>query len=101
MERDGVVGVVVIFFFVDREKLMIEKYVEYIEYMVDFIGYEYVGFGFDFVYYFREWGGKSVEGFENELKILELLNFFYERFSKKEVEGIIFKNFEWVFERII
>ncbi|BAD86229.1 microsomal dipeptidase homolog [Thermococcus kodakarensis KOD1] len=99
-ERDGVVGAVAIPSFVDREKPTIEKYVEHIEYMADLIGYEHVGLGFDFVYYLREWGGKSVEGFENESKIPELLNLLHERFSKKEVEGITFKNFERVFERI-
>ncbi len=87
-ERDGVVGgAVAIPSFVDREKPTIEKYVEHIEYMADLIGYEHVGLGFDFVYYLREWGGKSVEGFENESKIPELLNLLHERFSKKEVEG--------------
>ncbi|AMQ18594.1 dipeptidase [Thermococcus peptonophilus] len=99
-ERDGVVGAVAIPSFVDREKPTIEKYVEHIAYMVDLIGHEHVGLGFDFVYYLREWGGKSVEGFENESKIPELLKLLHERFSKKEVDGITFKNFERVFERI-
>lgn len=99
-ERDGVVGAVAIPSFVDKERPTIEKYVEHIEYMADLIGHEHVGLGFDFVYYLREWSGKSVEGFENESKIPELLNLLHERFSKKEVEGITFKNFERVFERI-
>ncbi|MBP1911381.1 dipeptidase [Thermococcus stetteri] len=99
-ERDGVVGAVAIPSFVDWEMPTIEKYVEHIAYMVDLIGHEHVGLGFDFVYYLKEWSGKRVEGFENESKIPELLSLLRERFSEREVEAIAFKNFERVFERV-
>jgi membrane dipeptidase len=100
-ERDGVIGAVAIPSFVDGERPTLEKYVSHIEYMADLVGYRHVGLGFDFVYYLEGWSGKSVEGFENESRIPQLLELLKERFSKKEIEGIAFKNFERVFERVV
>ena len=99
-ERDGVVGAVAIPSFVDREKPTLEKYVGHVLYMVDTIGYEHVGLGFDFVYYLKGWSGKDIEGFEDESKIPALIERLRENLSDREVEGITFKNFERVFERI-
>jgi membrane dipeptidase len=100
-ERDGVVGAVAIPSFVSKEKPTIERYVEHITYMADLIGPRHVGLGFDFVYYLRGWSGNSLEGFEDESKIPHLLELLRERFSEKEVEGITFRNFERVFERVV
>ena len=100
-ERDGVIGVNAIPSFVDNEKPTLEKMITHLEYIVDLVGYKHVGFGFDFVYYLKGWSEKSVEGFENESKIPELLKKLNETFSKKEVEAIAFKNFERVFERVV
>ena len=100
-ERDGVVGAVAIPSFIDREKPTLEKYVEHITYMTDLIGYRHVGLGFDFVYYLKGWGGKSIEGFEDESKIPALVEKLRENFSEREVEAITFKNFERVFERVV
>ncbi|WP_457743090.1 dipeptidase [Thermococcus sp.] len=99
-ERGGVIGAVAIPGFVDKERPTLEKYVEHIIYMADLIGYQHVGLGFDFVYYLPGWSGKSVEGFENESKIPALIEKMKENFSEKELEGITFKNFERVFEKI-
>ncbi|NJD98557.1 membrane dipeptidase [Thermococcus sp. LS1] len=100
-ERDGVIGAVAIPSFVDREKPTLEKYVEHIDYMVELAGYKHVGLGFDFVYYLSGWSGRSVEGFENESKIPELLERLNENFSAKEIEAITFRNLERLFERVI
>ena len=100
-ERDGVVGAVAIPSFIDRERPTLEKYVEHITYMADLIGYRHVGLGFDFVYYLKGWGGKSIEGFEDESKIPALVEKLRENFSEREVEAIAFKNFERVFERVV
>ena len=100
-ERDGVIGAVAIPSFVDKEKPTLDKYLEHIAYMADLAGYRHVGLGFDFVYYLKGWKGESVEGFENESKIPALLEKLNERFSKKEVEAIAFKNLERVFERVV
>ncbi len=100
-ERGGVIGAVAIPSFVDRERPTLEKYVEHIAYMVDLAGYRHVGLGFDFVYYLPGWSGRSVEGFEDESRILALLERLGENFSEKEVEAIAFKNFERVFERVV
>ncbi|MCD6189004.1 MAG: dipeptidase [Thermococcus sp.] len=100
-ERDGVIGVNAIPSFVDNEKPTLEKMITHLEYIVDLVGYKHVGFGFDFVYYLKGWSEKSVEGFENESKIPELLKKLNETFSKKEAEAIAFKNFERVFERVV
>ncbi|WP_297459867.1 dipeptidase [Thermococcus sp.] len=100
-ERDGVIGAVAIPGFVDRERPTLEKYVEHIAYMVDLAGYKHVGLGFDFVYYLQGWGGRSVEGFENESRIPALLERLRENFSGKEVRAITFGNFERVFERVV
>ena len=100
-ERDGVIGAVAIPSFVHRERPTIEKYVEHIAYMADLAGYRHVGLGFDFVYYLPGWSGRSVEGFEDESKIPNLMERLSETFSEKEVEAITFKNFERVFERVV
>ncbi|GAB6103073.1 dipeptidase [Thermococcus atlanticus] len=100
-ERDGVVGAVAIPSFVHKNEPTLEKYVEHIEYMVELAGHRHVGLGFDFVYYLEGWSGKSIRGFENEEKIPALLELLGERFSKKEVEAITFRNFERVFRKII
>jgi len=100
-EREGVVGINAIPSFVDKEKPTLEKMIAHLQYVVDLVGYTHAGFGFDFVYYLKRWSEKSVEGFENESKIPELLNRLNETFSKKEVEAITFKNFERVFERVV
>ncbi len=100
-ERDGVIGAVAIPGFVHEDEPTIERYIWHIEYMVDLTDYKHVGLGFDFVYYLKGWSGKSVHGFENEEKIPKLLELLKERFSKKEVEAIAFKNFERVFERSV
>ncbi|WP_456396384.1 dipeptidase [Thermococcus sp.] len=99
-ERDGVVGAVAIPSFVHKNEPTLEKYVEHIEYMVELAGHRHVGLGFDFVYYLEGWSGKSIRGFENEEKIPALLELLGERFSKKEVEAITFRNFERVFRKI-
>lgn len=100
-ERDGVIGAVAIPSFVDRERPTIERYIEHIAYMVDLAGYEHVGLGFDFVYYLQGWSGKSVEGFEDESKIPELLERLNETFSEKEVKAITFDNLKRLFERVV
>ncbi|ASJ08067.1 membrane dipeptidase [Thermococcus siculi] len=100
-ERDGVIGAVAIPSFVDSKRPTLEKYVEHIEYMVELAGYRHVGLGFDFVYYLPGWSGRSVEGFEYESKIPDLIEALKERFSEREVEAITFKNFERVFERVV
>ena len=100
-ERGGVVGAVAIPGFVDSQNPTIERYVEHIAYMVDLIGHEHVGLGFDFVYYLPGWSGRSVEGFENESKIPRLIEMLNERFSEKEVDAITFGNFRRVFERVV
>jgi len=100
-EGGGVIGAVAIPGFVDKEKPTLDKYVEHIIYMVDLAGYQHVGLGFDFVYYLKGWKGEVIEGFENEGKIPALLKKLNERFSKREVEAIAFKNFERVFERVV
>ncbi|NJF25070.1 dipeptidase [Thermococcus sp. Bubb.Bath] len=100
-ERDGVVGAVAIPSFVDKERPTLDKYVEHIAYMVDLIGYRHVGLGFDFVYYLREWGGKGVEGFENESRIPSLIEKLEERFGEKEVRAITFENLRRLFGHVV
>ncbi|WP_456368108.1 dipeptidase [Thermococcus sp.] len=100
-ERDGVVGAVAVPSFVHESDPTLERYVDHIEYMVNLIGSEHVGLGFDFVYYLDGWSGKSVRGFEDESKIPRLLELLNERFSEREVERITFKNFERVFKTVV
>ena len=100
-EGNGVIGAVAIPGFVDKEKPTLDEYVEHIVYIADLAGYQHVGLGFDFVYYLKGWKGDVIEGFENEGRIPALLERLNERFSKREVEAIAFKNFERVFERIV
>ena len=100
-ERGGVIGAVAIPSFVDRERPTLGKYVEHIVYMVELAGYRHVGLGFDFVYYLPGWSGRSVEGFEDESKIPDLIRTLEERLSEKEVKAIAFKNFERVFKRVV
>ncbi|WP_010479637.1 dipeptidase [Thermococcus zilligii] len=100
-ERDGVVGVAAVPSFVDRNNPTLEKYVGHITYMVDLLGYEHVGLGFDFVYYLPVWSKKSVVGLRDESDIPNLLRKLEENFSRREVEGITFKNLERVFEKVV
>jgi len=100
-ERDGVIGAVAIPSFIDSQKPTLEKYVEHIAYMADLVGYEHVGLGFDFVYYLKGWSGRGVEGFEDESRIPALVSMLKERFSERELKGILFDNFARVFERVV
>ncbi|AEK73443.1 microsomal dipeptidase [Thermococcus sp. 4557] len=100
-ERDGIIGAVAIPSFIHREQPTLERYVEHITYMVDLAGYRHVGLGFDFVYYLRGWSGRSVEGFEDESRIPNLIERLSETLSEKEVEAVTFENFERVFERVV
>ncbi len=100
-ERDGVIGAVAIPSFVDRERPTLERYVGHITYMVDLVGYNHVGLGFDFVYYLPGWSGRSVEGLKDESGIPALIELLRERFSERELRGILFENFARVFKRVV
>lgn len=100
-ERDGVIGINAIPSFIDPEAPTLNKMINHLKYIVDLVGYRYVGFGFDFVYYLGNQSGKRVKGFENERDIPKLIRALEDIFSKKEIEAIVFKNFERVFERVI
>jgi len=89
-ERGGIVGLNVIPSFVGLNKDL-ESFIKHLEHFIDLIGIDYVGFGFDFVYYLYD-SYEGISGLETEKDVPSLINRLLENYSKDEVEKICWKN---------
>ncbi|EOD01794.1 dipeptidase [Caldisalinibacter kiritimatiensis] len=103
-ESGGVVGVNAFKDFVHKEddKKDIEYLANHIDYMVDIIGINHVGFGFDFFEYLEEesvstfasGGGFGPKGFEDASKAQNIIEILKSRgYKEEDIEKIKYKNF--------
>lgn len=110
-ETGGLVGLNAFADFVheDKEKRDIEHLANHLYHLVEIIGIDHVGFGFDFddyltgetLKFFAEDGSPSVKDFENITKVPKLIEMFEARgFSKEDIEKIKYKNFFRILESI-
>ncbi|ADK14277.1 MULTISPECIES: dipeptidase [Clostridium] len=109
-ERNGVIGVNSWVDFVDNEHPCAEKLADHVDYIVDKIGIDHVGFGFDFGNYLDSRTLKSLQdeeyiktqGIEDASKIPNLLNILKRRgYKNDELEKIAFKNMERIVRDIL
>jgi len=111
-KRNGVVGVNSYEEFVsfDLEKRTIEHLVDHIDHMVEIMGIDHIGFGFDFAEYLNADTLKhyastytyGVRGLEDTTKAKSIINVLEKRgYSKEDIEKISYKNFHRVIREII
>ena len=111
-EKDGVVGLNAFSDFVSdiKEERDIEHLVNHVDHMVEVMGIDHVGFGFDFddylagetMKFFAEEETASTIGLENITKVPKLIEIFEERgYSKEDIEKIKYKNFLRVIKEIL
>ncbi|BAH06263.1 dipeptidase [Clostridium kluyveri] len=109
-ERNGVIGVNSWVDFVDAENPCVEKLADHVDYIVDKIGIDHVGFGLDFANYLDFKTLKSLQdeeyiktqGIEDASKIPNLLNVLKKRgYNNDELEKIAYKNMERIVRDIL
>ncbi|RKD31946.1 dipeptidase [Thermohalobacter berrensis] len=111
-EKDGVVGINAFREFVhtNEDKQNIEYLANHIDHMVEVMGIDHVGFGFDFFEYleedtvssFTKGGGVGAKGIENITKVGELLSILESRgYSKNDLDKIKYINFYKIIKEIL
>jgi len=111
-DSKGVVGLNAFADFVDKDisKRDIEHLVNHIDYMVDIMGIDHVGFGFDFCDYlegdtmssFAEGEDVGTKDFENAAKAQNIITILGNRgYSKQDIEKISYKNFHGIIKDIL
>ena len=110
--RNGVVGVNSYEEFVssDLEKRTVEHLVDHIDHMVEVMGIDHIGLGFDFAEYLNADTLKhyastytyGVRGLEDTTKAKNIISVLEKRdYSKEDIEKICYKNFYRVIKEII
>lgn len=110
-EKDGVVGVNAFSDFVadEVENRDIEHLANHVDHMVEIMGIDHVGFGFDFDDYlegdtlsaFAEGDAKTI-GFENITKVPKMIDVLEKKgYSKEDIEKIKYKNFLRIIRQIL
>lgn len=108
----GVVGLNAFKDFVHPEiaKQDIHHLADHIDHMVNIMGIDHVGFGFDFCDYldddtagsFASDGGVTTAGFEDASKAQEMIKILNQRgYSKEDIEKISYKNFLRVIKEVL
>jgi membrane dipeptidase len=103
-EKDGLVGLNAFreFVHIERDKQDIEYLANHIDHMVEVMGIDHVGFGFDFFDYlegdttnsFTESEDIGTIGLEDTSKVQNIIRIMKERgYSKEDIEKISYKNF--------
>jgi len=111
-DKNGVVGLNAFSDFVSdiKEERDIEHLVDHLDHMVEVMGIDHVGFGFDFddylagetMAFFAEEESASTIGLENITKVPELIKILERRgYSKEDIEKIKYKNFLRVIKEIL
>ncbi len=111
-EKDGVVGLNAFSDFVadKKEDRDFEHLVDHVDHMVEIMGIDHVGLGFDFddylagetMKFFAEEETASTIGFENITKVPKLINELENRgYSKEDIDKIKYKNFLRVIKNIL
>ena len=109
-ERNGVVGINTWPDFICKGELSIEALAAHVDYMVDIMGINHVGFGFDFGNYLDKkildaMGGedfKSVPHLENASQINNLISVLKNKgYNNEDIEKIAYKNMERIVKEIL
>ncbi|MHC6179619.1 dipeptidase [Clostridium sp. JNZ X4-2] len=108
--RNGVIGVNSWVDFVDKNRPSAEKLANHIDYIVNLIGIDHVGFGFEFGDYidlqtlssFQEENYVKTPGIEDASRIPNLLNILKKRgYNNEDLERISYKNMERVVQNVL
>lgn len=95
-ESNGVIGLAAMNFFINEQKqeASINDLIDHVKYLIDLIGVDHIGFGFDFCYYLSSHDSyNKVEGLNHidDVKIMpELLKGL--GLNQEEIDKICFKN---------
>ncbi|AFS77172.1 M19 familiy membrane dipeptidase [Gottschalkia acidurici 9a] len=104
-ERNGVIGINIYrdFIHVDSDKQNIHEMINHIEYIINLIGIDHIGFGFDFCEYLEEYDNEiNISGVENASKVQNIIEQLrYRGFSQNDIEKISYKNFERVIKEVL
>ncbi len=111
-EKGGLVGVNAFreFVHVEKDKQDIEHLADHIDHMVEVMGIDHVGFGFDFFDYleddsinsFAGSGDIGVKGIEDTTKAKNIIKIMEKRgYSKEDIEKISYKNFYRIINQIL
>jgi len=111
-EAGGVVGLNAFSDFVSdiKEERNIQHLANHIDHMVDIMGIEHVGFGFDFCDYlesdtmssFAEEESANTIGFEDITKVPDLIDILNNKgYKKEDIDKIAYKNYFRIIEKIL
>ncbi|RKD31943.1 dipeptidase [Thermohalobacter berrensis] len=105
-EKDGVVGINAFRKFVhtNEDKQNIEYLANHIDHMVEVMGIDHVGFGFDFFEYLEEDPGEGfgAKGIENVTKVNNIIEILRTRgYTEEDIEKIKYKNFYRVIKEVM
>lgn len=109
-KRNGVIGVNSWVDFIDKKSPSAEKLADHIDYIVNLIGIDHVGFGFDFGDYidprtlssFQDDKYIKTPGIEDASKVPNLLDILSRRgYNKTDLEKLAYKNMERIVKDIL
>lgn len=104
-QKNGVVGINICKSFVSENEnnQTIEGLVKHLDHMVEVMGIDHVGFGFDFCdYLYDDNETSTLKGFESLDKVQNLINLLVKKgYSSEDIEKIKYKNFVKIIEEII
>ena len=114
--RGGVIGVNSVLVSSEKEKATLDHYVDHIQHVIELIGIDGVGIGFDFFeFIYRRWSEEERAAFHKKFPhvhfIPELLHHGHARnvtakliergFSDEQIEKILFRNWLRIFEELL
>ncbi|MDQ2824524.1 MAG: dipeptidase [Verrucomicrobiota bacterium] len=115
-ERGGVVGVNAVLVSARKEEATLDRYVDHIEHILNLIGIDHVGIGFDFFeFLYRQWTDSAkqelaakfttphfIPDLTNHSHAGNLTRKLIERgFDDQQIEKILFRNWMRIFEEIL
>ncbi|BBE29982.1 peptidase [Tepiditoga spiralis] len=101
-ERDGVIGMNGNSIFISNSNPSIDTFIDHVDYIVNLVGIEHVGIGFDFCDMFRNENSKTfdvIKGHEDIGKFIEKL--LEHGYNDKEIKLILGNNFLRVYKNIL
>jgi len=114
--RGGVIGVNSVLVSPQKEDSTLDRYIDHIEHIIDLIGINGLGIGFDFFeFIYRQWSEAERRAFHQKFPsvhvIADLANHAHARnftrrliergFSDEQIEKILFRNWMRIFEQIL
>jgi len=101
---NGVVGINIHKHFIDAEakKQINDRALDHIKYMVDLIGIDHIGLGFDYEDYLSPKNCNNLDGFENASKSYTIIEKMTSSgFTNEEAEKVAYKNFHRIIKKIL